>query len=529
MKYVEELAARFSDYPRSVDRQLLRGLRHPGAYEMLLQLVETGCPSFREEPHRDLLRNFARHLKLSAPELDPSGNIALNIPGKGRGVSAPPLILQYHCDTKLDPNHDISRNPIRVVRETRELNGQRREVLGTDGKTVFGLDNLAAGAIYLWLALDPAVKDHPPLRILSTWGEEENLLGAKALRAEFFAGAQRLINFDHEHRGEILNSCAGSATATLKIPVERTARNKDSSIPLLISLRDLPGGHSGLQIHESLGNALISVLRAFAALRERAGLEMTSLIGVHGGEARNSIPANAGILLWTSGQEAEIIENFFRGPALQAALLEEIGRKSDTGGLTPSFKVEKIDSLICGSLLDPLTHKSESALLELLSKVPHGVIEWDGEAQHGHPALSNNFAVVANGERSVTLTCMTRHADCDYARRYLLSVLPAVELEGELGENLRIATSPGWIASKGSQLQRIAEVAYRRVHGSDPLITSVHATVECGPFAALGIEGFDQTSLPIEIYGAHSGGECCPINALDEAYDLLVQIVKDCC
>ena len=64
-----------------------------------------------------------------------------------------------------------------------------------------------------------------------------------------------MLNLDTEDWGELFIGCAGGRGWILRRSLQRVSAPKDSDAWRL-TLRGLAGGHSGIQIHQQLGNAI---------------------------------------------------------------------------------------------------------------------------------------------------------------------------------------------------------------------------------------------------------------------------------
>src|SRR5690606_11473129 len=95
-----------------------------------------------------------------------------------------------------------------------------------------------------------------------------------------------LLNLDTEEDDEIDIGCAGGVdvTATRSYNEEETP---DGSVGYRITVKGLNGGHSGMQIHEGLGNANKIMNRLLVDGFENFGLQIAE---IDGGSLRNAIP-----------------------------------------------------------------------------------------------------------------------------------------------------------------------------------------------------------------------------------------------
>ncbi|AXH12147.1 M20/M25/M40 family metallo-hydrolase [Halarcobacter bivalviorum] len=118
---------------------------------------------------------------------------------------------------------------------------------------------------------------------LFTSDEEIGLIGANNL--EHNLNAKYMLNIDSEEEGEICIGCAGGVDIFGKHYGKKIIKNSDNYELYEIEISKLPGGHSGVNIHENRPNAI----KLFGKLvKENGGL----LLDINAGERINSIPVN---------------------------------------------------------------------------------------------------------------------------------------------------------------------------------------------------------------------------------------------
>ncbi|NLY03980.1 MAG: aminoacyl-histidine dipeptidase, partial [Campylobacter sp.] len=189
-------------------------------------------------------------------EVDEAGNIYAE---KGE----PKICLQSHYDMVLvgdAPN-------IELVEKDGFLSAKNSSL---------GADNGIGVAIMM-----SAMDEFDNLEVIFTNNEEVGLWGVG--RCEFEIKSKRVLNLDSEEDDRVSIGCAGSVdiNATAKI-----SRVSEDGYVYELNLEGFPGGHSGIQISDSIPNA-IKFLARF--IRENGG----KLVKFEGGERRNSIASNA--------------------------------------------------------------------------------------------------------------------------------------------------------------------------------------------------------------------------------------------
>ena len=144
--------------------------------------------------------------------------------------------------------------------------------------TTLGADN-GIGCSYM---LSLMSQDYD-CEFLFTSDEEIGLIGANNL--EHSLNAKYMLNIDSEEESKICIGCAGGVDIFGKNSSKKIIKNDDNYELYEIEISKLPGGHSGVNIHENRPNAI----KQFAKLvEENGGL----LLDINAGERINSIPVN---------------------------------------------------------------------------------------------------------------------------------------------------------------------------------------------------------------------------------------------
>ncbi|MEN1681319.1 MAG: M20/M25/M40 family metallo-hydrolase [Planctomycetota bacterium] len=135
-----------------------------------------------------------------------SGNLIVQLPGRGAGRDLPRRMLSSHADTV----------PICVGCKP-ERRGDL--VVSTDPKTGLGGDDRAGCAVVLAtaLALLQSEADHPPLTLLWTVQEEVGLHGARNVEVEKLGGPALAFNFDGGSPAKLTVGATGGWRAKITI------------------------------------------------------------------------------------------------------------------------------------------------------------------------------------------------------------------------------------------------------------------------------------------------------------------------
>jgi dipeptidase D len=354
-------------------------------------------------------------------------------------------------------------------------------------RTTLGADNGIGIAAALAVAED-ADTPHGPLELLFTVDEEATVDGAKKLESSIVA-YRRMLNLDAENDEELVVGCAGGADVDIEYGVRRTPVQEDG-VAVVLQVRGLRGGHSGLSIHESRGNAIKILARV---LRRWLRLAEVYIWSIEGGNKPTAIAREASALLLVP---VKLVDRL-RAIADQAAqaFLDELGDLD--GGLEVT-----LDKAKCPDV-PPMDCSSTRRLVRLLNALPHGVQAMTREEpQRVH--TSANLAAVRTGVDRVTIT-MSARSMLAWGLDEMLNQIDATScLAGAATEE--IAVYPPWRAVEGSPMVALAHRIYGEVFSSEPRLSAIHAGAECGVIGQR-VPDMDMVSFGPLIEDAHSPSE----------------------
>jgi len=349
---------------------------------------------------RDYLVNFALDRDYTI-EVDSVDNILIH---KG----SPKVALQAHYDMVC-----VGQAPnIETFEEDGWLKAKNSSL---------GADNGIAIAMMMEL-MDQGVE----AEFLITNDEEIGLIGAKALN--FDLKSLYMLNLDSEDEAEVYIGCAGG---------EDIVATKKYHNPTLIdqniyevSIRNLQGGHSGVDIDKDIPSAikvLVEYLRSTDA----------KIISFEAGERRNSIPANAKAILYS------------------------------TQSLPPHKAIEI-------KTLNEEHNYYENNILELLAQLPHGVLEHNRE--FNIPNSSANLALLSYHAGKADITITTRGMSTpslQAASKCAIDVLKNHNYDYAIEDNY-----PSWKPDINSFTQLLNSTMIEEF-GSSKYV-AIHAGLECG-------------------------------------------------
>ena len=160
-----------------------------------------------------------------------------------------------------------------------------------------GADNGIAIAMMMKLMQESA-----DVEFLFTNDEEVGLIGAKELELQI--NTNRVLNLDSEDEGEVFIGCAGGVDFKISKDIMCDTCVKEL---FKLSVTNLPGGHSGVDIDKNIDNAILKLLE----MVKKRGVHIHSL---NGGEALNSIPANATAIVCNDGCKQKFVNDILEYP-----------------------------------------------------------------------------------------------------------------------------------------------------------------------------------------------------------------------
>ena len=143
-----------------------------------------------------------------------------------------------------------------------------------------GADNGMAIAMMMEL-----MEEGRELEFLLTADEEIGLVGATGIELEL--SSKYMLNLDFEDEGIVCIGCAGGVDILGKKVLYET---EGYTYNYELTISGLPGGHSGVEIHKNIPNAI----KVMADFLKNKSVLISSFIG---GERRNSIPTNVQVKL----------------------------------------------------------------------------------------------------------------------------------------------------------------------------------------------------------------------------------------
>ena len=446
------------------------------------------------------LVNFAKEHELEYYQ-DESGNVIIWKDGTPGYENSDMVMIQGHMDIVAekteDSTHDFQNDPLELIVDGDTL---------TANKTTLGADDGAAIAMGLAL-LDSTDIPHPPLEFIATVDEEIGMLGAYALDGSKIR-SRKVINIDSEEEGIITVGCAGAVDIFTSFPADKKLVN---GVKYKYVVDGLLAGHSGLDIHQERANAGQIVARLFLDAREKAEL---NIVSINGGRATNVILGKVEGEVIVAASDVKAFEEII------ATSTEEIKAEYRTSdpGITVSIEAvgeaseEAVDS-VC-----------QDNFFKFLVACPTGAEHYSVELK-GLVETSHSIGVVKLEDGRLITKSMSRSSV--NSRNRLLARKIGIIAEA-LGAEVEHGSSYGaWEFNNKSDLLDVCINAYKEQYGEEPVVSAMHAGIECGIWAEK-VGKVDAVSIGPDMTGVHSVNEELSILSTERTWQYLKLILSHC-
>ncbi len=332
-----------------------------------------------------------------------------------------------------------------------------------------GADNGIAIAMMLEL-IDRGVD----AEYLFTNDEEVGLIGAKNL--ELNIKSKYILNLDSEDEAEVYIGCAGGADIVATIEDELIEVDGKC---YEVSIKGLPGGHSGVDIDKAIPNAIKELFTFINSLDE------VYISAIYAGERRNSIPSNAVAIIVTT---SKIVSN----------KMVEIRELNES----------------------PKVFKKSQAILDLVDIFPHGVV--DDNREFKIPNISINLAQINSVKSNkLELIATTRAMDSEGLESInseTISILNSFNFITKIEDNY-----PAWRPDINSFTKIVKKVVEKEFGKCE--LKAIHAGLECGVLSKK-FSNIDFVSIGPNIRYPHSKREYVEINSVTKTFKVVEELIS---
>lgn len=461
-------------------------------WEQFANICTIPHPSKHEDKIVAYLTQFAETHKLNCIT-DSSGNVIIKKPAAQTCENWPTVALQAHVDMVPQKNtgilHDFETDPIKPY-----IDGEW--VTATD--TTLGADN-GIGMASILAVLESKDIKHGPIEALFTATEETGMDGAFGL-SESVLEAKYMINTDSEDDKEIIVGCAGGMDANISMPLKTKAIPADS-IPVVVAISGLKGGHSGIDIHLGRANANKLACEFTNRLIQLLSADIST---IKGGNMRNAIPREAFIYFYIKREQIaecrQLIADFENECKTRFAETDP--------NISLTFSSSEAREFVINSA-------SVNKLIKAIEQCPSQAIEFV-EGLENAVKSSNNISTIECTDESFEIGCLIRSADQTSLHKIGKNIATIFK-----GSTVSFAGEyPGWQPVLGSKLLKTAEANYVESFKRDPEVKVIHAGLECGIIGSK-YPDLEMVSIGPTIKYPHSPDEKVNIASVGKYWDYL--------
>ncbi|MFL0194733.1 aminoacyl-histidine dipeptidase [Clostridium sp. WILCCON 0269] len=482
--------------------RVLQDIEPAEVFKYFEELSSIPRESGNEKEISDYLVSFAKRHNLEVIQ-DKALNVVIKKKGTKGYENSPGVILQGHMDMVCEKNVGVEHDFTKDLLKLRVVD----DMIYAAGTTLGGDDGIA---IAMGLAI-LASKDipHPPVELLATTSEETGMNGAIALDPKNITG-RILVNIDSEEEGVLLVGCAGGCSAKVNIPIKWDNINEDDKA-FLIKITGLKGGHSGSEIHKERANANKLMGRLLKNLTTKIDFKIGS---IGGGSKHNVIACESEAIILVNSKYNSTVKDIISN--LENVLKDEF-RASDPGLKIELKTVTELPQKV-------MSYNTTGNVINFIYLIPNGVQSMSMNIE-GLVESSLNLGTVVIKEDSVEFISSIRSS----VRSLRDNIFNIIATIGSFIEaKVEVESSyPEWKYKSYSKIREIMVEVYEKLFGEKPVISAIHAGLECGIFEEKFNGQLDMVSLGPDIFDIHSPNEHLSIPSTQRTWKYLLEILKN--
>lgn len=379
----------------------------------------------------------------------------------------PNIIMQTHMDmvtTTDDSLGDVDPQKLSVDIVKDEDTGM---VHARDYLTNCGADDGAGIGFCLALAKNKNVS-HGPIRMLFTTYEENGCQGSKYV-PESFLNADYLLNIDGNRIGEVDISSAGFMSPDYYKTMSTSQANAGSKM-LTISIADLEGGHSGMDITKPRKSAVSLITDMLDEISQTCPTYQIASIDC--GKAYNAIAAHGKFVICVDANKADEVANKIKS-------FEDTVKKDYA-----DEKNVKIEVAVSDPSIDCISNADSELIHSVLKEIPNGVIKMS-EIKEGMPETSANigFFSLSNGRLRIGFSARSNSTETfNNLSATFTQIRDKYALEYHPNED---AVLPAWPTSGDNALSKLYLKGLADQCGLEGYEAILHGGVEPARFVAI--------------------------------------------
>ena len=480
---------------------MIKELQPKAVWENFYLLTQVPHPSGHLEKIQEFLLQWAAERGIEAWK-DNAENIVMRKPATPGLEHLKTVVLQAHMDMvpqKTDEStHNFETDPIETY-----IDGEWVKAKGT----TLGSDDGMGVAAIMGVFESKDLK-HGPLEALITADEETCMYGVNHLAADTLTG-DILLNIDNETLGEFVIGSAGGVNINAKLGYKEV-EPESGDIAVRITLKNLRGGHSGLEINQGRANANKLMARL---VRQAIIDDEVCLSTWQGGTMRNAIPRTAEVVLTIPEDNLEDLQelvDYFRETftAEYRGVEDNLSLTIERADMPEGIMPKEIQDNVVNALV-----ACHDGVLRNIPSIP-AVVE-----------TSSNLGIVKIGNGAVSALILARSSN-ETMMEYIQEMQEAcfsmagmrITFDGHYG---------AWQPNFDSPITaRMVEV-YNRLYPDTPARVEVcHAGLECSIIGGV-YPHMDLVSFGPTLRSPHTPDERCLIPSVEKFWNFLVRLLEE--
>lgn len=477
----------------------IKNLQPAAIWKNFYLLTQVPRPSGHLEKIQKFLLDWAQEKGIKALK-DEAGNILMYKAASPGMENCKTVTLQGHMDMvpqkTNDSNHNFETDPIETYIDGDWVKARN---------TTLGADDGMAVATIMAIMEDDSLK-HGPLEGFITADEESTMGGVNNMATDLLKG-DILLNLDNETEGEMIIGSAGGVNLTATLQYQDIA-TESGDAAVKISISNLLGGHSGLEINEGRANA--NKLMARLVQDAIANFE-ACLASWKGGNMRNAIPRDAEVVLCLPKENVEALKE----------MVDE-WRTTFTGEYGFVEKNLTLTVEDCEMPASMVPEEIQDNLVNALCACHNGVMRFIPEV----PSIvetSSNLAIVEIGNGTAMFKVLIRSSrdtmrEC--CAESLESVFSMAGMKVELSGDY-----PAWQPNPQSEIVELMKEVYHELFNDENKVQVIHAGLECGVIGAK-YPNMDMVSFGPTLRSPHTPNERCYIPSVEKYYQFVLATLE---
>ena len=463
-------------------------------------LTQVPRPSGHLQKIQQFLLDWAKEHGIEAFK-DNAENIIMRKPATPGMEGHKTAVLQAHMDMvpqKVDEStHNFETDPIETY-----IDGDWVKAKGT---TLGSDDGMGVAAIMA--VMESKDLQHGPLEALITADEESTMYGVNHLAADTLKG-DILLNIDNETMGEFVIGSAGGVNISATMQYKEVMP-EEGDIAVKVMLKNLRGGHSGLEINEGRANANKLMARF---VRQAIADDEARLCSWNGGNMRNAIPRTATVVLSIPKENLADLKDLaqycektfqdeFRG--VEEGISLTVENTDMPAGQVP---VEIQDNLVDAIMA------CHDGVLRHIPSIP-AVVE-----------TSSNLGIINIGAGEVSILILGRSSNetmMEYLQEMQECCFSMAGMKVEVGGHYG-----AWQPNFDSPIVAKMVEVYRNLFGEEAKVEVCHAGLECSIIGGV-YPNMDLVSFGPTLRSPHTPDERCNIPSVAKFWPFLKALLEE--